>query len=103
MGREFVDMAVVVSGASRGIGRAITEAFAREGAQTVIAASSAANLAAAADGIASAVAFGRSPSPGIFARSTVARRFTPPVRTSSAAVTCWSARRSLRKSPARHA
>ncbi len=39
---------VVVSGSSRGIGFAIAEAFARTGAQTVLAASSEANLAVAA-------------------------------------------------------
>jgi NAD(P)-dependent dehydrogenase (short-subunit alcohol dehydrogenase family) len=43
---------VVVSGSSRGIGFGIAEAFARSGAQTVLAASSAANLAAAAQRIA---------------------------------------------------
>ena len=52
MAGEFANKIVVVSGASRGIGRAIAEAFAREGAQTVIAAVSAANLAKAADAIA---------------------------------------------------
>jgi NAD(P)-dependent dehydrogenase (short-subunit alcohol dehydrogenase family) len=43
---------VVVSGGSRGIGRGIALAFAREGAQTVLASSSAENLAAAAKSIA---------------------------------------------------
>src|SRR6188472_3974295 len=43
---------VVVSGASRGIGRGIAQAFAREGAQTVLASSSAENLAVAAKAIA---------------------------------------------------
>src|SRR5258706_6911828 len=48
MSKEFAGKVVVVSGSSRGIGFAIAAAFARNGAQTVLASSSAEHLAAAA-------------------------------------------------------
>ena len=52
MAGEFDGKIVVISGASRGIGRGIALAFAREGAQTVLASSSEQNLVAAAKAIA---------------------------------------------------
>ena len=52
MPEEFKGKVVVITGGSRGIGRGIALAFAREGAQTVLASSSEQNLAAAAKAIA---------------------------------------------------
>jgi 3-oxoacyl-[acyl-carrier protein] reductase len=52
MPAEFKGKVVVITGGSRGIGRGIAIAFAREGAQTVLASSSEQNLAAAAKAVA---------------------------------------------------
>ena len=51
MTKKFADKVVVVSGSSRGIGRGVAAAFAAEGAKTVLAATTEANLVAAADAI----------------------------------------------------
>jgi NAD(P)-dependent dehydrogenase (short-subunit alcohol dehydrogenase family) len=60
MNGEFAGKVVVVSGASRGIGRGIAQAFASCGAQTVLAASSRSNLDAAV-ALIGACASGRPP------------------------------------------
>jgi NAD(P)-dependent dehydrogenase (short-subunit alcohol dehydrogenase family) len=54
MSKEFAGKVVVITGGSRGIGRAIGIAFARAGAEVVLAAGSADNLAKAADAITAA-------------------------------------------------
>jgi 3-oxoacyl-[acyl-carrier protein] reductase len=56
MASEFAEKIVVISGGSRGIGRGIAAAFAAEGARTVLAASSQANLEAAAEAVAGVAA-----------------------------------------------
>lgn len=54
MANEFQNKIVVITGGSRGIGRAIGAAFGCEGAQTVLAAANAANLAEAAKAVTAA-------------------------------------------------
>ena len=54
MPKQFEGKVVVVSGGSRGIGRAIAVAFAREGAQTVLAAANETNLAEGTKAVAAA-------------------------------------------------
>jgi len=51
MAGAFSNKVVVISGGSRGIGLGIAKAFARDGAQTILASSSAGNLAAAATAV----------------------------------------------------
>ena len=55
MAGEFNGKVIVISGGSRGIGRGIGVAFAREGAQTVLASSSEHNLAEAAKAVAARI------------------------------------------------
>ena len=78
MAGEFEDKVVVVSGGSRGIGRGIAAAFAKEGARTVLAASSQQNLDAAAEGIARDA----KQRPDVCARPTRSSRTRPTMRRS---------------------
>ena len=96
MSDDFSGKVMVVTGGSRGIGRAIATAFAKAGAEMVLAAASAANLARTAAEITQPALRARLSSLAISGRSRAARRSCAPSPNVTGGAIFWSIRRAPR-------